>query len=133
MSNLFRWIRRGTEAASVRRPRGAVRRSWSARLPAYAERVARRPHEKPTLQGRRLSCSFGEGSAKTTPLRDVSLDLYRGQLALLMGVSGSGKSTLLSVLSGMLPPDHGQVLALGEDFWRMTAPEQERFRLRHFG
>ena len=110
-----------------------IRRAWSVRLPAYAERAARRRHEKPTLQGRRLTCSFGEGEAKTTPLREVSVDLYRGQLVLLMGVSGSGKSTLLSVLSGMLRPDSGQVLALGEDFWRMSPQEQERFRLRHFG
>jgi putative ABC transport system ATP-binding protein len=135
MQRFFSWIRRSTDvsAASVRRPRDVIRRSWAARLPSYAERAARRRHEKPTLQGRRLTCSFGEGVARTTPLREVSVDLYRGQLVLLMGVSGSGKSTLLSVLSGMLRPDNGSVLVLGEDFWRMTPQAQERFRLRHFG
>ena len=39
---------------------------------------------------------------------------------LLMGPSGSGKSTLLAVLSGLLQPDAGQVLALGQDLWAMT-------------
>jgi putative ABC transport system ATP-binding protein len=105
---------------------------WSSRWPASTQHIACR-HQEPTLRGRRLSCSFGKGAARTTPLQDVALDLYRGQLALLMGVSGSGKSTLLSVLAGMLPPDSGSVLALGKDFWGMTAKEQERFRLRHFG
>jgi putative ABC transport system ATP-binding protein len=134
MQRFFNWIRWGPEtSAGVRRPRNVIRRTWSARLPACTERTARRRHEKPTLQGRRLSCSFGQGAARTTPLKDVSVDLYRGQMVFLMGVSGSGKSTLLSVLSGMLSPDNGQVLVLGEDFWRMTPQAQERFRLRHFG
>lgn len=134
MSSIFRWIRRGSDAGTVlRRPRSVVRQTWAGRLPAYAERVARRRYEKPTLQGRRLTCSFGEGVAKTTPLREVSVDLYRGQLVLLMGVSGSGKSTLLSVLSGMLAPNNGSVMVLGEDFWKLTPQGQEQFRLRHFG
>lgn len=135
MQRFFNWIRRGTDtsATPIRRPRSAIRRAWSVRLPAFAERAAHKRHEKPTLQGRRLMCSFGQGEARTTPLKDVSVDLYRGQLVLLMGVSGSGKSTLLSILSGMLPPDNGQVLVLSEDFWKMSAQGQERFRLRHFG
>ena len=62
----------------------------------------------------------------------VSLDLYRGQMH-LMGPSGSGKSTLLSVLSGLLRPDAGHVLALEHDLWSMSDLERERFRLRHFG
>jgi putative ABC transport system ATP-binding protein len=69
----------------------------------------------------------------TTALRGVSLDLHPGQISLLMGPSGSGKSTLLAVLSGLLRPDAGQVLALGRDIWRMTELERERFRLRHCG
>ncbi len=49
----------------------------------------------------------------TYALSDVSIDLYPGQLALLMGPSGSGKSTLLAVLSGLLQPDAGKVLRAG--------------------
>lgn len=90
-------------------------------------------YEIPTFSGRRLYRSFGNGEVKTMALRDVSLDLYREQITLLMGPSGSGKSTLLSVLSGLLRPDEGEVLALGEDIWTMTDRERERFRLQHFG
>jgi putative ABC transport system ATP-binding protein len=50
-----------------------------------------------------------------------------------MGPSGSGKSTLLAVLSGLLHPDSGQVLALGHDLWKMSETERERFRLKHCG
>lgn len=87
----------------------------------------------PALQGVHLSRSFGEGETKTTVLHDVSVELYSGQITLLMGPSGSGKSTLLAILSGLLRPDGGRVMALGHDLWAMSDVERERFRLRHCG
>jgi len=81
--------------------------------------------------------TFGDGSARRAALQDVTLDLYPGQLAMLMGPSGSGKSTLLAVLSGLLEPDSGQVLADDNghmrDIWAMSAKERERYRRRHAG
>jgi len=89
--------------------------------------------DAPTLSGRDLTRSFGSGETRATALADVSLDLYPGQMALLMGPSGSGKSTLLAVLSGLLKPDSGQVLALGLDVWKQTERQREAFRLQHCG
>jgi putative ABC transport system ATP-binding protein len=86
-----------------------------------------------SLQARNLIRSFDQGGIVTTVLRGVSLELYRGELALMMGPSGSGKSTLLAVLSGLLNPTEGQVLTLGQDYWAQGAAEQERFRQKHFG
>ena len=91
------------------------------------------PLEKPSVRGRCLTRTFGTGEVRTTALQDVSLDLYRGQIVLLMGPSGSGKSTLLAVLSGLLQPDSGQVVTLGKDLWQLSEPEREEFRLRHCG
>jgi putative ABC transport system ATP-binding protein len=87
----------------------------------------------PTLRGHNLTRTFGEGETLTTALYDVSLDLYAGQIALLMGPSGSGKSTLLAVLSGLLHPSAGEVIALGENVWKMSDRQRERFRLSHAG
>src|SRR5262249_48310028 len=87
----------------------------------------------PVLRGTHLLRTFGEGEMKTTALNDVSLELYAGQIALLMGPSGSGKSTLLAVLSGLLHPDDGQVSALGQDLWAMSERQRERFRLKNCG
>jgi putative ABC transport system ATP-binding protein len=88
---------------------------------------------KPSLEARNLVRTFGQGNMVATVLREVSLELYRGELALLMGPSGSGKSTLLAVLSGLLTPTAGQALPLGQDYWALNKVEQERFRQRHFG
>src|SRR5438445_539919 len=60
--------------------------------------------DAPTLIGHNLVRVFGDGDSQTTALNDVSMELFKGQFALLMGPSGSGKSTLLAVLSGLLHP-----------------------------
>src|SRR5207249_9585905 len=91
------------------------------------------PRTTPTLQGRYLTRTFGEGEVKTTALDGVSLEMYPGQISLLMGPSGSGKSTLLAILSGLLRPTSGKVIALGTDLWGLPEREQEAFRLRHCG
>ena len=46
-------------------------------------------------------------------LRDVSLDLKRGEAIGIIGQNGSGKSTLLRILNGIYPPDHGYVAIRG--------------------
>jgi putative ABC transport system ATP-binding protein len=89
------------------------------------------------LRTRNLRRTFGDGASQRVALRDVSCDLYPGQLALLMGPSGSGKSTLLAILSGLLPPDSGSVEAYENgtysDIWAMSQSEREGFRLRQVG
>jgi putative ABC transport system ATP-binding protein len=96
-------------------------------------RIAAKYRDLPSLEGRRLSRTYGRGSVATRALRDVSLCLRPGQMTVLMGPSGSGKSTLLAVLSGLLRPDAGQVLALGQDLWQMGERGREAFRRRHCG
>src|SRR6516164_8349067 len=88
---------------------------------------------EPTIRGSALTRTYGSGETKTCALCDVTLELYPGQVSLLMGPSGSGKSTLLAVLSGLLRPDSGRVVALGQDMWAMSERQREAFRLRHCG
>jgi len=90
-------------------------------------------HEEPTLKARDIIRTFGEGDMQVTAVNDVSLDLYKGQVSLLMGPSGSGKSTLLAILSALLRPNSGKVIALGEDLWSLSERKREEFRLKHFG
>jgi branched-chain amino acid transport system ATP-binding protein len=56
-----------------------------------------------------------------TAVRDVSLDLYQGELLGLIGPNGSGKSTLISMISGRLAPSKGRLTLNGEDITRSRA------------
>ncbi|MBM3983496.1 MAG: ABC transporter ATP-binding protein [Planctomycetes bacterium] len=91
----------------------------------------------PSLKGVKLVRTFGDGTTRRAALQVVDIDLFPGQLALLMGPSGSGKSTLLAVLSGLLQPDSGQVLADDDgtlrDVWALTDKEREQYRRKHAG
>ena len=62
--------------------------------------------DKPLLAAETLSKSYG----RHVGCRDVSFELYEGEVLAVVGESGSGKSTLLQVLSGQLDPSAGRVL-----------------------
>src|SRR5437879_1160480 len=83
------------------------------------------------LEAFNLVKGFGQGETRTLAVNDVGLTLRRCELTLLMGPSGSGKSTLLAMISCLLQPDSGSVLALGEDLWSRSKVEMEQFRLKH--
>ena len=48
-------------------------------------------------------------------LKDISIELNKGELVCLLGVSGGGKTTLFNIISGLLSPDNGKVLLDGKD------------------
>src|SRR5436190_11573789 len=62
------------------------------------------------LEMRGIERSFGGVQA----LRGVDFDLKAGEVHALLGENGAGKSTLMNVLSGVLPPDKGEIRVSGE-------------------
>lgn len=76
---------------------------------------------------------FGEGEARTQALRGVDLRADFGEMVYIVGPSGSGKTTLLSVLSGILRPNTGRVLAEGVDIWSLDSSRLADFRLNKLG
>lgn len=66
-----------------------------------------------------ITKNFGEGDV----LRDISLDVARGEFVTLLGASGCGKTTTLRIISGLETPDEGTVLLDGKD---VTALPPER-------
>jgi len=66
--------------------------------------------------------------AENDVLRGVSFRLNRGETKALFGVAGSGKSLLLKLVLGLLRPDSGRILVLGEDVTQMR--EKDLFKLR---
>lgn len=63
------------------------------------------------LEVKNISKSFGDNKV----LKDISIELNKGEIVCLLGVSGSGKTTLFNIISGLLTPDSGQVLLDGKD------------------
>ena len=63
------------------------------------------------LEVKHVSKSFDDRPV----LKDLSIELNRGELVCLLGVSGGGKTTLFNIISGLLMPDEGQVLLDGQD------------------
>jgi putative ABC transport system ATP-binding protein len=62
-----------------------------------------------------ISKSFGDGDSSITILKDVSLQLKKGEFIAIVGPSGSGKSTLLSIIGALLSPSSGKVIINNEN------------------
>ena len=67
-----------------------------------------------------------------TVLKDVCLEVARGESMVIIGLSGTGKSVLLNCILGLLKPDGGQILVDGED-WCTLSEEEQLDRMRRIG
>jgi len=81
----------------------------------------------------KLSRAFPMQEGELCVLKDVDLELTRGQAAAVTGESGSGKSTLLYILGILDKPSSGDVALLGIDPFRMSGDSQAEFRNKHIG
>jgi putative ABC transport system ATP-binding protein len=85
------------------------------------------------LQARGLAKAYRIGKLRQQVLKDVAFEARAGEVTMVMGPSGSGKSTLIAALSGLMRPDEGEVMALGESLWTKKPRLVDRFRLDHCG
>ncbi|PZQ14394.1 MAG: ABC transporter ATP-binding protein [Ancylobacter novellus] len=85
------------------------------------------------IELRGVNVALGSGPARVHILKDVSLEIGRGEAVGLVGPSGSGKSTLLMVLAGLERPDSGSATVLGENVAALDEDALARFRGRNIG
>jgi simple sugar transport system ATP-binding protein len=64
---------------------------------------------EPLLEVRHVGKYFGSVNA----LRDISMAVHAGEVTCVLGDNGAGKSTLIKILSGVFPPDEGEILVDG--------------------
>ncbi|HEX6624431.1 MAG TPA: ABC transporter ATP-binding protein, partial [Pyrinomonadaceae bacterium] len=85
------------------------------------------------FEARGLSKVYPMGEVEVHALRSVDLDLYRGELVVILGASGSGKSTLLNILGGLDTPSSGEVHYRDHDLTAAGDRALTRFRRDHVG
>lgn len=77
---------------------------------------------------RGVTKAYGRGDTQVMALRGVDLEVYAGELLLLVGPSGCGKTTLISIIAAILDQDGGACRVLGRDLREMDKAERARFR-----
>ena len=87
----------------------------------------------PVFVVRGLTKVYQMGEVEVLALRSVDLELYAGELLVLLGASGSGKSTFLNILGGLDTPTSGTVRFLDHDLTSASDAELTRYRREHVG
>jgi putative ABC transport system ATP-binding protein len=82
----------------------------------------------PVFEARGVTKTYEMGEVKVHALRGVDMDLYSGELVVILGPSGSGKSTLLNILGGLDTATSGTVSYGSLDLTRANDKELTRYR-----
>lgn len=85
------------------------------------------------LKTEKLSKSFSNGGTMQHVLKNIDLQLYKGDFTVIMGASGAGKSTLLYALSGMDTPTLGTITFGDQVISDLSQDELAVFRRDHCG
>lgn len=87
----------------------------------------------PLVEVRNITREYRKGAQTITPLREVNLDVERGDFVSLMGASGSGKTTLLNLIAGIDRPSAGHLLVNGTDITQLSRTQLAHWRAAHVG
>ena len=92
------------------------------------------PSNQPVISARDLTKVYHPGAAvEVRALGGVSLDLFNGELVVLLGASGSGKSTLLNILGGLDTPTSGTLSYQGRDLTHADEKTLTEYRRESVG
>lgn len=95
--------------------------------------TADRPTPQAVFEIRGVSKVYHMGDVDVHALRSVDLDLFQGELAVLLGASGSGKSTLLNIIGGLDIPTRGSVIFRDHDLTAANDSQLTEYRRDHVG
>lgn len=85
------------------------------------------------LATEKLCKTFSAGGSQQHVLKNLDLQIHKGDFTVIMGPSGAGKSTLLFALSGMDKPTLGRICFAGKEISSYTNDQLAVFRRQHCG
>ncbi|NMS89401.1 ABC transporter ATP-binding protein [Clostridioides difficile] len=85
------------------------------------------------IEAKNIIKEFKIGNATTRVLKDISMQVMKGEFVSIMGQSGSGKSTLLYILGGLDTPTNGKVYINGTDISHFDDDKMSIIRRRNIG
>ena len=85
------------------------------------------------INAKNLERVYSNGIVNTYALKNISLNINKGEFVAIMGPSGSGKSTLLHQLGLLDNPTKGSIIIDNEDVVNLSDNERTRFRLEKLG
>ncbi len=91
------------------------------------------PGHEPVFLARGLAKVYRTGEVEVQALREVDLEIGRGEFVVLLGPSGSGKSTLLNILGGLDTPTRGEVSFGDHRLTGASEAELTTYRREHVG
>ena len=81
-----------------------------------------------TIEVRHLSKTFEQKGVHVDALKDISLNIEKGDIFGIIGMSGAGKSTLVRCLNYLEKPSDGQVIVTGKDLGTLNEKELRKTR-----
>ncbi|WP_243131591.1 ABC transporter ATP-binding protein [Desulfallas thermosapovorans] len=81
----------------------------------------------------RVTKTYNMGEIKVNALRETSLNVFQGEILVILGPSGPGKSTLLNIMGGMDLPTTGEMFFLNENLSRAGDKRLTYYRRNEIG
>ncbi len=89
--------------------------------------------KKPFIEFREVERHYDIGDRKFYALNGINLELYEGEMVVILGPSGAGKSTLLNLLGGMDSPSSGQIIFDGKNIADFSDKDLTEYRAWNVG
>ncbi|MCK5389634.1 MAG: ABC transporter ATP-binding protein [Candidatus Thorarchaeota archaeon] len=88
---------------------------------------------QPIIQVQDTNKEFGKGKNTVAALKDVNIEIQKGEFVAIVGPSGCGKSTLLHVMAGLEQPTAGRILVDGVDVTLISERDLPKVRMQKIG